>query len=129
MRWGIMPPDSAAALEVTVDVNTSGWSKEGDITHKIFYDQLPISGVTESIDEWGNTTIGGEVSNNTNGTFSLTRVHIVFRDENGGIVGGAYTYINGDFTPGAKAPFSVSAKDVPAHASVDAYLDCGYPIQ
>lgn len=120
-------PESTASLEVTASVSSSGWTKQ-DITQKDFYDQLPITNITESIDEWGETTVAGEIANNTEGAFSGTRIQVVFRNADGGIVGGAYTYVNGELAAGSTAPFSTLSQEVPEHASVEAYVDCGWPI-
>lgn len=120
-------PDSTASLDVTASVGSSGWTKQ-DITQKDFYDQLPIENITESVDEWGETTVAGEIANNTEGTFSGTRVQVVFRNADGGIVGGTYTYVNGELAPGSTAPFSTISQEVPEHASVEAYVDCGWPM-
>lgn len=120
-------PESTASLEVTTSVSSSGWTKQ-DITQKDFYDQLPITNITESIDEWGETTVAGEIANNTEGAFSGTRIQVVFRNADGGIVGGAYTYVNGELAAGSTAPFSTLSQEVPEHASVEAYVDCGWPI-
>lgn len=120
-------PETTTELEFTASVQQSKWSKEAT-TQKDFFDQMPVVGLNESTDEWGYTTVAGEVENNTSGTFSGTRLQIVFRDANGSIVGGAYTYVMGDFTPEMSAPFSVNVKDVPEHASVEVYVDCGLPL-
>lgn len=120
-------PESTESLEVKASVNSSGWTKQ-DITQKDFYDQLPITNITESIDEWGETTVAGEIANNTEGAFSGTRVQVVFRNADGSIVGGAYTYVNGELASGSTAPFSTLSQEVPEHASVEAYVDCGWPI-
>lgn len=120
-------PESTESLEVTTSVNSSGWTKQ-DITQKDFYDQLPIKNITETVDEWGETTVAGEIANNTEGAFSGTRVQVVFRSADGGIVGGAYTYVNGELSSGSTAPFSTLSQEVPEHASVEAYVDCGWPI-
>lgn len=120
-------PEGASALDVSLSVNSNGWTKQ-DITQKDFYDQLPITNINESTDERGQTTVAGEVANNTEGTFSGTRIQVVFRNADGGIVGGAYTYVNGDLTAGSTAPFSTLSQEVPEHASVEAYVDCGWPL-
>lgn len=120
-------PESTESLEVKASVNSIGWTKQ-DITQKDFYDQLPITNITESIDEWGETTVAGEIANNTEGAFSGTRVQVVFRNADGSIVGGAYTYVNGELASGSTAPFSTLSQEVPEHASVEAYVDCGWPI-
>lgn len=120
-------PESTESLEVKASVNSSGWTKQ-DITQKDFYDQLQITNITESIDEWGETTVAGEIANNTEGAFSGTRVQVVFRNADGSIVGGAYTYVNGELASGSTAPFSTLSQEVPEHASVEAYVDCGWPI-
>lgn len=119
--------EGASALDVSLSVNSNGWTKQ-DITQKDFYDQLPITNINESTDERGQTTVAGEVANNTEGTFSGTRIQVVFRNADGGIVGGAYTYVNGDLTAGSTAPFSTLSQEVPGHASVEAYVDCGWPL-
>lgn len=120
-------PEGTSALDVSLSVNSNGWTKQ-DITQKDFYDQLPITNINESADEWGQTTVAGEIANNTEGTFSGTRIQVVFRNADGGIVGGAYTYVNGDLTAGSTAPFSTPSQEVPEHASVEAYVDCGWPL-
>lgn len=120
-------PEGASALDVSLSVNSNGWTKQ-DITQNDFYDQLPITNINESTDERGQTTVAGEVANNTEGTFSGTRIQVVFRNADGGIVGGAYTYVNGDLTAGSTAPFSTLSQEVPEHASVEAYVDCGWPL-
>lgn len=120
-------PENTASLEVTASVSSSGWTRQ-DITQKEFYDLLPITSLTESVDEWDKTTVAGEIANNTEGSFSGTRVQVIFRDADGGIVGGAYTYVNGELAPGSTAPFSTLSQEVPEHASVEAYVDCGWPI-
>lgn len=120
-------PEGTSALDVSLSVNSNDWTKQ-DITQKDFYDQLPITNINESTDEWGQTTVAGEVANNTDGTFSGTRIQVVFRNADGGIVGGAYTYVNGDLTAGSTAPFSTLSQEVPEHASVEAYVDCGLPL-
>ena len=120
-------PESTASLDVTASVNSSGWTKQ-DITQKEFYDQLPITNITESVDERGETTVAGEIANNTKGAVSGTRVQVLFRNSDGGIVGGTYTYINGELAAGSTAPFSTVSQEVPEHASVEAYVDCGWPI-
>ena len=101
-------PESTSSLEVAASVSSSGWTKQ-DITQKDFYDQLPITNITESIDEWG-------------------QIQVVFRNADGGIVGGAYTYVNGELAAGSTMPFSTLSQEVPEHASVEAYVDCGWPI-
>lgn len=120
-------PEGTSSLDVTVSVGSNGWTQQ-DITQKDFYDQLPITNITESVDEWGETTVAGEVANNTEGAFSGTRVQVVFSNADGGIVGGTYTYINGELAAGSTAPFSTISQEVPEHASVEAYVDCGWPI-
>ena len=110
-------PESTESLEVKASVNSSGWTKQ-DITQKDFYDQLPITNITESVDEWGETTVAGEIANNTEGAFSGTRIQVVFRNADGSIVGGAYTYVNGELASGSTAPFSTLSQEVPEHASV-----------
>lgn len=120
-------PEGTSALDVSLSVNSNGWTKQ-DITQKDFYDQLPITNINESTDEWGQTTVAGEIANNTEGTFSGTRIQVVFRNADGGIVGGAYTYVNGDLTAGSTAPFSTTSQEVPEHTSVEAYVDCGWPL-
>lgn len=120
-------PEGTSALDVSLSVNSNGWTKQ-DITQKDFYDQLPITNINESADEWGQTTVAGEIANNTEGTFSGTRIQVVFRNADGSIVGGAYTYVNGDLTAGSTAPFSTTSQEVPEHTSVEAYVDCGWPL-
>lgn len=123
----VAAPEGTSALDVSLSVNSNGWTKQ-DITQKDFYDQLPITNINESADEWGQTTVAGEIANNTEGTFSGTRIQVVFRNADGSIVGGAYTYVNGDLTAGSTAPFSTTSQEVPEHTSVEAYVDCGWPL-
>lgn len=124
----VSAPSGTASLEVSAKVNSNAWTKGDDVTQKSFYDLLPISGINEITDNYGGTTVAGEVTNNSEGTFSLTRVNVVWRDASGAIVGGDYTYLNGDFPAGSTQAFSTISQEVPEHASVDAYLDCGFPL-
>lgn len=125
---GTMAPNSApSSVSVQASVRSNGWSKQ-DVTMDEFYSNLYVDGLNETTSEYGSTTFAGTVVNNLNGAFSLTRVNIVIRDAAGAIVGGFFTYVNGELAAGASAPFSVDAYGVPEHASVEAYIDCGYPI-
>ena len=125
---GTMMPNSApASISLQASVGSNGWSKQ-DVTMDEFYSNLYVDGLNESVNEYGTTTFAGTVVNNLEGSFSLTRINIVIRDAAGAIVGGAFTYVNGELAAGATAPFSADARGVPEHASIEAYVDCGYPV-
>lgn len=124
----VKAPSGTATLDVVAKANSQGWTKCEDVSQKSFYDLLPITGINETTGDFGAVTVAGEVSNNTEGTFSLARVNIVWRDAGGVIVGGCYTYLNGEFSAGATQPFSAIEQGVPEHATVEAYLDCGFPL-
>ena len=115
-----------ATLEFQVSVTSNGWSHE-DLSMSDFAARLPIEGLNEVTGSYGQTTFAGQATNTGDGTFLLPQVNIVLRDANGSIVGGYATYLDGDFTAGATLPFSTTESNVPAHASIEAYLDCGYP--
>lgn len=123
----MMPNAVPASISVQVSVGSNGWSKQ-DVTMDEFYSNLYVDGLNESVSEYGTTTFAGTVVNNLDGSFSLTRINIVIRDAAGAIVGGAFTYVNGELAAGATAPFSADARGVPEHASIEAYVDCGYPV-
>lgn len=126
---GSMYPDvSVSSVDFQVSVPKGGWTQE-DLQMDDFLSALPITGVNETTDEYGRSKVSGEIQNETEGTFSLTRIYIVMRNESGEIVYGSYTYIHSDLTPGLKAPFSIDAYDAPQHSSVEAYVDCGWPVE
>lgn len=115
-----------ATLEFQVSVAQSNWS-QNDFTMSEMTERLPIEGLNEVTGSYGDTTFAGQVTNTTEGTFLASQVNIVLRDSAGAIVAGYETYVDGDFTPGVTLPFSASEYNVPAHASIEAYLDCGWP--
>lgn len=123
----MFPNSEVSSVDFQVSVQKNNWSKE-DLQMEKFASALPVIGTNEAADEFGSLKISGEVQNDTKSTFALPRVNIVLRDEQGAIVGGVYTYLDGDFAPGTKLPFTANISDPPAHAFVEAYLDCGWPV-
>ena len=92
---------------------------------KAFY----VQNVNESVDDYGYTTVAGEVVNTGTGGFSGTTINAVFRSADGTIVGGEMTSIS-SVPAGTTVPFSIDyIQNVPEHATVDVFVDCGYPSQ
>lgn len=122
------PAEEPADIEFTVSVPSNKWTKE-DLTMDEFYSQIRVEGLNDTADKYGSTTFAGEIVNDTEGDYTLSRINIVLRDTDGAIVGGYFTYANSDLTAGSSQPFSVSTLgDTPEYATVEAYVDCGYPI-
>lgn len=116
-----------ASIEVTPVVNKSNWTREEDITEMAYLEKFPVTNVSETNGAYGQNTVAGEVTNNTEGTYTLSRVSVVFTREDGSIVGGGFTYLNGELQPGMTLPFSILSYYVPDHADVEVYVDPGYP--
>lgn len=122
----LAPNGDIATLEATVSVRSGNWTKES-MTESQFNEALYVTGLNETKGGYGGTTIAGEVVNNLDLDFTLTRINIVFLDGAGNPVGGSFTYTDGDLNAGSKLPFSDSVYGAPAHDQVIAYVDCGYP--
>ena len=116
-----------ASIDVTPAVNKSNWSKEEEITQAQYLELFPVTGVNETRGSYGLDTVAGEVTNNTEGTYTLTRVYVIYMAEDGSIIGGDYTYLNSDLQPGMALPFSIQSTNVPDHASIEIFVDPGYP--
>lgn len=117
----------ASTLDFDLSVPDAAWSKQ-DMTQAEFESAFHLISINEIPGEF-DTTFTGEAVNETDGAFTLSKVNVVLRDEAGAIVGGYSGYIGTtDFQPHTTAAYSISEMGVPAHASIEAYLDCGYPV-
>lgn len=107
-------------------VNSKNMWEKTDITQAEFDEKLHADSVNESTDSLGDTTVSGDVTNDLTAEISSSSVNVLFRGEDGSLLGGASTYLN-TLPAGSTAPYTVSLLSAaPAHASVEAYIDCGY---
>ncbi len=116
---------SPATVTFEPVVKTSGWSKEstqaGD-TDALF----PITNLNEVTSAYGSVTFTGEIANNLKEDVSALKVCVVLRDGEGKLISGYSTYAS-NLPPGGSSAFQVYAySDVPAHATIEAYVDHAY---
>lgn len=122
------PAKTPASIEFAVSVPSSKWTQE-ETTMDEFYENLKVEGLNATKNAYGATTFAGEIVNNTEGAFSLTRINIVLRNAEGSIVGGYFTYANSDVTSNSRQAFSItSIGPAPEYETMEAYVDCGWPI-
>ena len=116
-------------LEFSVSVRSTGWTEMSEPTQDEFNSVFHVDGLNEVAGSYGQTSFTGELVNETEGTFSLPSVHVVMRDESGAVVGGCFGYVgsSSEIAGGQTVAFSIDESDVPAHATIEAYVDCGYP--
>lgn len=114
-----------ASIEITPSVSRNNWSQQ-DITESQYLGEFPISGANETPGSYGILTVAGEVTNNTEGVYELSKVNVLFMKD-GAIVGGSQTYLNGDLQPGSTMPFSNQLYRFPEHDDFSIYFDPGYP--
>lgn len=119
---------SPASVEFQVVPASNMW-QDGTTQQAEFDKAFFVQNVNETVDDFGYTTVAGEIENTGTGGFSGTTVNAVFRAADGTIVGGAMTSIS-SVPAGTTVPFSIDyIQNVPEHATVDVFVDCGFPGQ
>lgn len=117
---------NAATLEFQIVESPNMWQHE-TMQQAEFDEAFYVQNINESTGEYGDTTVAGEIVNTGSAGFSAASINAVFRDANGAIVGGATTTIS-SVPADSTVPFSIDyIPNVPEHAKVDVYVDCGYP--
>lgn len=99
--------NNAETLEFEIKDADNMWS-EDNMDEAAFNEQWPVNGVTQTVDEFGYTTVGGEITNNTDKDAINCTVSIVFFDANGAIVGGTMTSLN-EIKAKTTLPFSAES--------------------
>lgn len=117
-----------ASVDFQVSVPANAWTQT-DVTQADFEKDIHINGINEINDGSIMTSFTGEAVNNSKIAYSVPAVNVVLRAEDGSIVTGYSGFVTTEMPSGSVMPFSVDAFNVPAHASIEAYIDCGYPQQ
>lgn len=119
-------PDAA-----TVEASVGGTSDDfgGSMTQQAEVDEMIfVEGLNETKDSLGNTSVVGQVVNQSEYTLESVSVSIAFLDDAGNILGGDVAYVVDSIAPGQKSSFSTNSVvgEPPAHASVVAYVNVLY---
>lgn len=115
-------------LDFEVIVPQRAWIEE-PMQQAEFEELFYAEGINETTDEYESTTVAGTAVNKMALELSLASANVVFRDADGGILGGAQGYID-TIAPESTGAFSVDYIDgVPEHSSTEVYLDCGTLIE
>lgn len=87
-----------------------------------------VEGLNETTDSMGNTSVMGQIVNQSEYTLEAVSVSVAYLDDAGSILGGDVAYASGSIAPGQKSSFATTsvAGEPPAHASVVAYVNVSY---
>lgn len=103
---GMGPSTQEQPASVDIEIVDSDWLK---VASEV---PTPLTATisTVSPDEYGYTTVAGEVENPNDETYESVAVVVIFTDANGKITGGDITYAD-NVAPGGKTPFSLDLLD------------------
>ena len=116
--------EGASTLEFQL-INSKNMWTEVDIQQAQLDQLFFADAINETTNSFGDTTVSGQATNQMDAEIDSSTVNAVFRDETGNVLGGAYTYLD-TMTPDSTLPFSITGiGNVPTHAKVEVYLNCG----
>lgn len=117
--------DDAETLEFKIEESSDMWF-ETDLSQEDIDKVWYTTGVNDRTDSYGETTIGGEVVNESDSRLTMCGVNVLFLNEEGNIVAGAQTSVD-TVSAHSSTPFSLSAYYIPKYSSVKTYVDTGIP--
>ena len=101
------------------DITAEGSSEHANMK------KLTTTGVKESVDEYGYASYTGEIVNENDYDFSGVEVTVLYRDENGKLIGGEYTYVE-HVAANGNTPFSLEYVDGFDYDSWEIFVNPSY---